>query len=182
MRRLEDLPMRFNIRRSDVAWVAFLTLIFFIIDIGLFLEQSITIPVEGATPKDWNKTSFWKEPWGKSKVHKGIDIFAHRGAHALAAASGWVIYQDYLELGGNVLMILDTKGRVHYYAHLDSTSVSVGAWVKRGSVVGNTGNARGRPIHLHYSIMSLIPYPSHYAERTEGWKLMFYLNPNDYLH
>ena len=41
--------------------------------------------------------------------------------------------------------------------------VRFGQWVSRGQKVGevgNTGNAIGRPTHLHYSIMSLIPYPN----------------------
>jgi len=34
--------------------------------------------VLGATPKDWNHATFWYEPWGKSGVHKGIDIFGKK--------------------------------------------------------------------------------------------------------
>jgi len=161
-----------------------MTLICFVLDIGLFLEEGIIIPVEGASRKDWNPDSFWSERWGSSGVHKGIDIFARRGTPALAAASGVVVYRGQWRLGGNVLMIFDSKWRLHYYAHLDSVGVEIGDWVLKGGVVGavgDTGNASGRPAHLHYSIMSLIPHPGLYAKRTEGWKLMFYLNPAEYL-
>ena len=34
------------------------------------------IPVAGASARDWNPRTFWFEPWGRSGVHKGIDIFA----------------------------------------------------------------------------------------------------------
>ena len=42
---------------------------------GLLIPERAVIPVEGATPRDWNAKSFWYEPWGISGVHKGIDIF-----------------------------------------------------------------------------------------------------------
>jgi murein DD-endopeptidase MepM/ murein hydrolase activator NlpD len=164
--------------------LAFLVLIFIPLGIGLFFEQDIVIPVKGATSRDWNPRSFWHPDWGASGVHKGIDIFASRGTDVLAAVSGLVVFQGELNLGGKALAILDPKWRLHYYAHLDSAAVSAGKWVSQGNVVGkvgNTGNARGRPPHLHYSIISLIPRFGRYSDREEGWKLMFFLNPSDYL-
>lgn len=175
---------KFKISKRELGLVAIFTVIFFVMDVALFFEQVPIIPVEGASPKDWNRDSFWYEPWGISGVHKGIDIFARKGTAALAAVSGVVVFKGELKLGGNVLMILEPKGRLHYYAHLDSIAVGMGDWAPRGSVVGklgNTGNARGRPVHLHYEVMDLIPRPTRYSTRTQGWKLMFYLNPDHYL-
>jgi murein DD-endopeptidase MepM/ murein hydrolase activator NlpD len=180
----ESMAARFKTSKRELGGIAILTLIFFVVDIGLFFEQGIIIPVRGAASRDWNPDAFWHPSWGMSGVHKGIDIFARRGTDALAAVSGVVVYQGELKLGGNVLVIFDSKWRLHYYAHLDSATVGMGDWVHQGSVVGkvgNTGNARGRPAHLHYSITSLIPHPGRYSDRTEGWKLMFYLNPADHL-
>jgi murein DD-endopeptidase MepM/ murein hydrolase activator NlpD len=158
--------------------------IWFFVFFVLFLEQHILIPVQDASSDDWNQNSFWYEPWGESGVHKGIDIFAHKGSPALAAVSGLVIYRDELKMGGQVIIILGPKWRLHYYAHLGSVKVRFGQWVLRGQKVGevgNTGNAIGRPTHLHYSIMSLIPYPNRYSSETQGWKRMFYLNPDEVL-
>lgn len=59
---------------------------------GFLLPQPLTIPVKGATPGDWNHQTFWYEPWGKSGVHKGIDIFAAKGTALLASTHGVVIY------------------------------------------------------------------------------------------
>lgn len=164
--------------------LAFLTVIFFVVDTALFFDQNPVIPVKGASRNDWKADSFWHGGWGSSGVHKGIDIFAGKGTPALAAVSGLVLFKGQLTLGGNVLVIIDPQWRLHYYAHLDSASVAVGDWVPQGSVVGqigNTGNAKGRPTHLHYSIMSLIPLPKLYSNHPEGWKRMFYLNPDSYL-
>jgi murein DD-endopeptidase MepM/ murein hydrolase activator NlpD len=48
-------------------------------------------------------------------------------------------------------------------------------------IVGTTGNAKGKPPHLHYAIVTLIPYPWRIDSKPQGWKKMFYLNPIDYL-
>ena len=47
--------------------------------------------------------------------------------------------------------------------------------------VGNTGNAKTTPAHLHYSIVTMIPYPWRIDDARLGWQKMFYLNPIDYL-
>ncbi|MGR9086086.1 MAG: M23 family metallopeptidase [Gammaproteobacteria bacterium] len=178
------MDVRVKFSKRELAMIASFTVIFFLVDLALFFEQDPIIPVEGASARDWNHNAFWHEPWGGSGVHKGIDIFARRGTPALASVSGWVVFQGELKLGGNALMILEPKWRLHYYAHLDSVSVGIGDWVPKGKpvgTVGNTGNARGRPTHLHYGVMSLIPCPTRYSDRTQGWKLMFYLDPDKYL-
>ena len=49
---------------------------------------------------------------------------------------------------------------MHYYAHLDKFEVEKFALVNAGDVigtVGNTGNAKGKPYHLHYSIRRILP-------------------------
>ena len=60
-----------------------LALLFLLI---LCWPERLQIPVAGAGTQDWNPHSYWAYPWGKSVVHKGIDIFAKRGTPTLAAA------------------------------------------------------------------------------------------------
>jgi murein DD-endopeptidase MepM/ murein hydrolase activator NlpD len=151
---------------------------------GLLLPQDLIIPVKGAEPKDWNPKSWWYEPWGVSRVHKGIDIFAPKRTPVLAPTYGVVIYQGEIELGGNVLFILGPKWRVHFFGHLNKSKVGFGQIVTTGQdigEVGDTGNAQGKPPHLHYEINSLLPYPWRCDTTTQGWKKMYILNPNDYL-
>ena len=66
--------------RRKVVWIAVLVL-----PVAVFVTpEHPIIPVAGATPGDWNRRSFWYGPWGKSGVHKGIDIFAKQGTNVVA--------------------------------------------------------------------------------------------------
>ncbi len=173
-----------KIGKSELQFVGLVMIITFVFTFVIFFEQDLIIPVQGANSNDWNPNSFWYEPWGRSGVHKGIDIFARRGTTVLSSVSGLVVYCGTLELGGNVVTILGPKWWVHYYAHLDSIKVHIGQWVSQGEKigsVGNTGNAQGKQPHLHYSILSLIPNPNGYLSGTQGWKRIFYLDPTQYL-
>ncbi len=148
--------------------------------VGLFLPEKIVIPVLGATSSDWNQHTFWYEPWGSSGVHKGVDIFAKSNTPVLSASNGIVVFADHLSKGGNVVTILSAKWRIHYYAHLNQTTVKMGDLVSVESVIGNvgtSGNATGKAAHLHYSIVSLVPLPWLMTTQTQGWKRMFYLDP-----
>ncbi|WP_026154717.1 M23 family metallopeptidase [Thiolinea disciformis] len=156
-----------------------------IVALGFLLPESVRIPVQGATPADWNPRSFWYYPWGRSGAHKGIDIFAKQGTPVIAAASGLVLNADYDEMGGNFVWILSAHWRVHYYAHLQQSTVSAGQIVKSGQAlgtVGSTGNASGKAPHLHYAIRSLFPLLRQ-LDRTapQAWHKMFFVNPDPLL-
>ena len=155
--------------------------------IGLMLTEiylptrAVYQPVLGASAKDWNTSSFWHPHWGKSGVHKGIDIFARRGTPVLSAQSGLVVYRGSLEQGGKVVAVLSARGWLHYYAHLDGPGAKPGTWARKGTPigrVGSTGNAAGKPPHLHYSIVSFIPKLTDFRPVRQGWKRMFYRNPS----
>ena len=151
--------------------------------IGLLIPQNIIIPVEGATKNDWHPETFWYYPWGKSVTHKGVDIFAKEDTNILSSTNGIVLYTGEVGRGGNVILVLGPKWRLHYYAHIKEIKTKSFRYVKRGSVVatvGTSGNAAGKSPHLHYSIVTLIPYPWRIDKDIQGWKKMFYLNPLDY--
>jgi murein DD-endopeptidase MepM/ murein hydrolase activator NlpD len=152
--------------------------------LGLLLPVDPVMPVAGATPADWNPASFWHSPWGASGVHKGIDIFAKSGTPVLAATPGLVVMSGRFGAGGNAVAILGPHARLHYYAHLASIAVSSGEWVRIGrsiGTVGTTGNAAGKPPHLRYTVVTLLPYPWRAVAGLhgvpQGWKQMFFLDP-----
>lgn len=142
------------------------------------------MPVAGAKKSDYNQESFWYYPWGRSVTHKGVDIFAEMGTDLYASVSGLVMYTGYDEIGGNVVVILGPKWRLHYFAHLDEINTSFG-WKNRNDkigTIGDSGNAQGKPPHLHYSIITPLPYFWRIDSSPQGWKKMFFLNPITYLN
>lgn len=154
--------------------------ILIIIFIGYVIPENFSMPVQGATSKDYNDKSFWYYPWGKSVTHKGVDIFAKKGTQLNSATSGIVLYTGNVSMGGNVVVILGPKWKLHYYAHLDrisTSSLSIVSKKEKIGTIGNSGNAKGKSPHLHYSIATIIPYPWRIDNDRQGWKKMFYLNP-----
>jgi peptidoglycan LD-endopeptidase LytH len=90
-----------------------------------------------------------------ARRHEGIDIFAPRGTPVVASAPGTVSGRTRNTLGGNVVWLRADGGAGLYYAHLDRQLVSPGERVDVGDtlgLVGNTGNARGTPPHLHFGV------------------------------
>ncbi|ABI37368.1 peptidase M23B [Shewanella sp. MR-4] len=151
---------------------------------GCLVPEQPVIPVKGASNKDWNSQTFWYEPWGNSGTHKGIDIFAAANTPVIAPTPLLLLYKGEFFKGGKVVIGLGPKWQIHYFAHLDSLNTSTGLFAGRGDMlgtVGTTGNAQGKPPHLHYSILSLLPRPWLIDTSTQGYKKAFYLNPIDYL-
>lgn len=162
----------------------FLISVFVFFAIGYLIPERIRIPVSGATEKDWNPESFWYEPWGTSGVHKGIDIFGKMGADVVSTTDGLVLYTGQLKNGGNVILMLGPKWRFHYFAHLRTINTERFKFVASGTriaTLGDSGNARGKPAHLHYSIARFFPEPWFIDSSTQGFKKAFFMDPGLYL-
>jgi murein DD-endopeptidase MepM/ murein hydrolase activator NlpD len=112
-------------------------------------------PVDGVDARAiWS--GFGAERDGGRRAHRGVDIFAPRGTPALAAIDGWVTRVETTRVGGNVVWLQPLLGTMRiYYAHLDEQWVRPGDFVRAGQAVGtvgNTGNARTTPPHLHFGV------------------------------
>lgn len=106
--------------------------------------------------------------------HHGVDIFAPRGTPVLAATDGVIRRVETTEVGGNVVWLRDDKLDYHlYYAHLDNhvPTLRRGQRVTEGEVlgyVGNTGNARTTPPHLHFGVYARGPVdPQSFLRRPQ---------------
>ena len=163
-------------KKRTIAWLALLA----VLVAPLLIPERGNIPVRGASARDWNRQSFWYEPWGASGVHKGIDIFAPEGKPIVAPVHGIVVFEGRLRLGGNVVAVLGPRWRIHYFAHLQTSRVDAFEFVGKGEMlgtVGTTGNAAGKAPHLHYAVLSLLPRPWQLSFGTQGWKRMFFVDP-----
>lgn len=127
---------------------------------------SLRFPVH---PDDRPTTrSFWgADRDNGARPHEGVDIFAKKGTPALAAADGIVSSVGENALGGKVVFFRPQgKKYTLYYAHLDSQFVQAGQSLRAGDrigSIGNTGNARTTPAHLHFGIYTdngaIDPFP-----------------------
>jgi len=118
-------------------------------------QPTLAFPVEGRG-NGAIQSLFGVARDGGLRSHHGIDIFAPRGTPVVAATDGYVRSTAPNTLGGNVIWLSDERRRqTLYYAHLDTVLVRTGQNVAVGDtlgLVGNTGNARTTPPHLHFGI------------------------------
>ena len=116
---------------------------------------SLGFPVQGAG-NEAIRSRWGADRDGGRRRHEGIDIFAPRGTPAVAAVDGRVINVGETGLGGRVVWLHDPdRNQNLYYAHLDRQAATEGEEVRQGDTlgfVGNTGNARTTPPHLHFGI------------------------------
>jgi murein DD-endopeptidase MepM/ murein hydrolase activator NlpD len=108
--------------------------------------------------EDGHLTDTWGAARSGGRRHEGIDIFAKEGTPIHAVAGGKIVRGFHNDLGGNVVRIQGDDGNFYYYAHLKDGSTDglrLGQRVKAGDVigqVGNTGDARTTPPHLHFQV------------------------------
>lgn len=126
---------------------------------------TLPLPVAEVRRKEIRDT--WHASRPPARRHEGIDIFAQRGTPVLSTTEGIVLRRQETALGGFVIWVLGPAGHRHYYAHLDQPALLAPRdRVQPGMVlgyVGNSGNAKTTPPHLHYGIYTgtgaVNPYP-----------------------
>jgi murein DD-endopeptidase MepM/ murein hydrolase activator NlpD len=125
------------------------------------IPPRVRIPVLGV--REAALVDTWGAARSEGRSHEGIDIFAPRGTPVVSATRGIVLMVGTNRLGGRVVEVLGPGLVMHYYAHLDRPAdLRPGQLVQPGDVlgyVGDTGNARGTPCHLHYGMY----VPPHHA-------------------
>jgi len=134
-------------------------------ELQMTTKPVISFPVMGKDERAIR--SKWGVPRdGGRRRHEGNDIFAPKGTNLLAVVSGEVTRLTETGIGGKTVWLYDRKRNLrYYYAHLDRQLVRKGDYVERGDVVGtvgNTGNARTTPPHLHFGIYAggaIDPFP-----------------------
>lgn len=128
------------------------------------------LPTENSLSNPVPKQRFidtWGAARGKGRKHEGVDIFAKRGTPVISNTDGIVVKIGNNRIGGKSVSLWGAGGAVHYHTHLhDYGDIRLYQYVPKGTVigyVGNTGNAKTTPSHLHYGIYingkAVNPYP-----------------------
>lgn len=115
--------------------------------------RALPVPVQGVAASAIADT--WGAGRSGGRSHEGVDIFAPRGTPVLSTTRGIVSSVREGGLGGRQVWVLGPGLERHYYAHLEdwADGLEEGAVVQAGQAlgeVGDSGNARGTPPHLHY--------------------------------
>ncbi len=111
-------------------------------------------------------------PRSGGRRHQGCDIMTARNTPLVAVVNGVITGTEPYDagLGGVTIHLRGGDGTVYYYAHLASIKggIRAGVRVSAGEVIGyagNTGNASGGAVHLHFEIRphggaAINPYPT----------------------
>jgi len=94
----------------------------------------------------------------REAMHGGVDLRASRGTPVYATADGvveWAAPHESSGLG-RMVKLVHNYGFSTIYGHLDEIEVEAGSYVKRGDLLGHSGNtgASAAP-HLHYEVRYL---------------------------
>ena len=112
-------------------------------------------PVQG--PRSF--VDSWGAPRAGGARHVGTDLMAARGTPVVAPIGG-TVEQRQGARGGNAFYLHGDDGNVYYGAHLDRLAPNLATAqspqrVARGAVigwVGDSGDARGGPTHVHFEV------------------------------
>ena len=90
---------------------------------------------------------------GKRRMHSGLDFAVNLNTDVLATGDGVVTKAQYDSGWGRYVKIDHGYGYETVYAHLYKIKVKKGQKVKRGDIVGKSGNSgRAAGFHLHYEV------------------------------
>jgi len=128
--------------------------------------------------KEYIGVTQWHGNTAFQKPHTGIDFGAVKKdilaiGNGTIIAKGWDNYNGKCTSGGNYILVKHTNGMYSSYFHLKKISVKVGQKVKKGEVLGisgNTGSWNCQPLayHLHFETR---------LERSQST----HVNPVDYI-
>lgn len=106
-------------------------------------------PTSGTITSDYG----YRNIFGGTSYHSGIDIANSYGTDIVAADGGEVIYAGWMSGYGYLVQIDHQNGYVTYYGHNSSLLVSVGDKVYKGQHIaemGSTGRSTGN--HCHFEV------------------------------
>ena len=115
-----------------------------------------------ASPVDYNWYDYISSFYGyrlnpitdAEEFHRGVDIAVPEGTTVYATHDGTITEAGYDASFGNYIVITDSKGYTTKYGHLSQINVTAGQTIKKGRVIGKTGNTGASTgSHLHFECL-----------------------------
>ena len=101
-----------------------------------------------------HRTYYYKGEAIDKQVHLGMDIASTKHAPIKASGAGTVIFDEYLGIYGNMVMLDHGQGVFSLYSHLIQINVAVGDTLAKGDILGNSGTSgMAGGDHLHFSML-----------------------------
>ncbi len=127
-----------------------------------FIPNGSPVEYKGITSKFGYRTH---PKLGTREFHRGTDMKAKMNTPVYATADAVVEYAGYHKSSGygNLVILSHNYGFRTYFGHLNKVAVKSGTYIKKGELIGYTGNSGlSNGPHLHYEVryiqMSLNPY------------------------
>jgi murein DD-endopeptidase MepM/ murein hydrolase activator NlpD len=102
-------------------------------------------------------------------AHRGIDYAAKIGTPVYATNSGLVMVSRPLQVHGSTIVIDHGQGVVSVYNHLSKRLVQKSSWVKKGQLIGYSGNSgltTGANLHYGLSVNNVRINPLEWFEKA----------------
>lgn len=117
-----------------------------------YFDGPLSLPAAAAMNSPFGtRRSYNGQPF--DRYHNGADFAGAPGSPVLAAASGWVILADALNIRGTSIIIDHGWGVYTNYSHLNDRYVQLGDFVTAGQVIGTVGSTgRATGAHLHWEV------------------------------
>lgn len=101
-----------------------------------------------------HRTYYYKGEAIDKQVHLGMDIASTKHVAIKAAATGKVIFGEYLGIYGNMVMLDHGQGVFSLYSHLSQINYTVGELLNKGDILGKSGTSgMAGGDHLHFSML-----------------------------
>lgn len=110
----------------------------------------------------------WRNLWGRSDFHLGIDIPGKYGSNIYASNGGTVVIATWHYSYGYYVVIDHGGGYSTLYGHNSKLLVKVGDKVEQGDVIakmGSTGNSSGNHCHFEVRINGKTQNPLNYVRK-----------------
>jgi hypothetical protein len=101
-----------------------------------------------------HRSYYYKGEKIDEQIHMGVDLASLANSEVQAANNGRVIFAEGLGIYGLTVVLDHGQGLASTYSHLSSIGVQMGQEVKKGDIIGATGQtglAGGD--HLHFGVM-----------------------------
>ena len=107
----------------------------------------------------------WRNLWGSSDYHLGIDLACDNGTPVYSYNAGTVVTSAWHDSYGNYVLIDHGGGIATLYAHMRERCVAQGDYVAAGQLVGYvglTGNTSGYHLHFEVRLNGVVQNPRDY--------------------